>query len=71
MKVIFTQHALLRMSLRMITTEMVQETLSNPQRTGTGYKKRLLAFKAFSGGTVKVVYSVDSERAVVISVMWE
>lgn len=71
MKIIFTKHALLRMSFRKITREMIEETLLNPHRTGIRYKARLLAFRDFSHGTVKVVYSAQGDRALVISVMWE
>lgn len=70
MDILFTQHALLRLSGRSISKEMVRETLENPHRRGIGYKNRLLAFRAFSSGTVKVVYSMEGDRAVVISVMW-
>ncbi|MDO8473153.1 MAG: DUF4258 domain-containing protein [Dehalococcoidia bacterium] len=59
------------MSRRRITEDMVRETLDNPHRKGAGYKNRLLAFKAFDRGTVKVVYRMDGDTAVVISVMWD
>ena len=71
MKIIFTDHAQLRMDIRGISEDMVKEALANPDSTGKGYKNRLLAYKTFNGKTIKVVYAIEGESSVVISVMWE
>ena len=50
---------------------MVKATITNPDRQGKGYKDRLLAFKRFDGGVLKVVYNLEGERAIMITVIWE
>ena len=69
--IIYTDHAIERMSAREITKEMVGETLANPEQTGTGYKSRLLAYKSFGNRRIKVVYTKEDERLVIISVIWD
>ena len=69
--IIYTDHALGRMSVRGITKEMVQDTLVNPEQTGRGYESRFLAYKSFGSRRIKVVYAKEGERPVVISVMWD
>ncbi|MBI2554068.1 MAG: DUF4258 domain-containing protein [Candidatus Rokubacteria bacterium] len=58
---VFTVHAKERMRLRGITEAMVKETVEQPERTGTGYRLRRL----------KVVYTEEGARAVIISTIWE
>ena len=70
-RIIYTDHALSRMSLRGITKEMVRDTLGNPEQTGKGYESRFLAYKSFGNRRVKVVYNKEDERSVVVSVMWD
>jgi len=50
---------------------MVRDTLANPEQTGIGYKSRFLAYKSFGNKRIKVVYTKEDERFVVISVIWE
>jgi len=69
--IIYTDHALGRMSVRGITKEMVRDTLANPEQTGIGYKSRLLAYKSFGNRKIKVVYTKEDERFVIISVIWD
>jgi hypothetical protein len=71
MKIIYTVHARLRMSLRRITEEMVEETLSKPEREGSGYKDKRVAFKSFGQKSIKVVYAIENNDKVIITVMWE
>ena len=69
--IIYTAHALARMSVRGITKEMVRDTLANPEQTGIGYESRLLAYKSFGNRRIKVVYTKEDERFVIISVIWD
>ena len=39
--------------------------------TGTGYRRRLLAFRGYAAGNLKVVYSEEGPRTVIISTIWE
>ena len=69
--IVYTDHALRRMLVRGITREMVRATLVSPEQTGTGYKSRTLAYNSFGDRRIKVVYSVEDKRFVIISVMWD
>jgi len=69
--IIYTAHALGRMSVRGINKEMVRDTLANPEQTGTGYKSRLLAYKSFGNRKIKVIHAKEDERFVIISVIWD
>jgi len=69
-KIYLTHHARLRMVDRGITEDMVTKALTHPDETGTGYRGRAVAFRAFPSGRVKVVYKVEGEDTVVISAMW-
>ena len=71
MKIIFTDHARLRMSQREITENMVKETLESPERTSRGYLNKLLAHKSFKKGSIKIVYVVENNTCIIISVIWE
>ncbi len=70
MEILYTHHARHRILVRSITEEMVEKALSNPDRRGTGYQNRSLAWKTFENGTIKVVYSKENKNYVIISVMW-
>ena len=58
------------MEIRGITEEMVKNTLYKPDEKGKGYQNRNLAFRTFPQGRVKVVYKIENEEIIVISVMW-
>jgi hypothetical protein len=58
------------MGLRGISEEMVLETLFSPERTGTGYRSRSVAWRTFPQGGVKIVYSEKPDAIVVITAMW-
>ena len=70
-RIIYTDHALSRMSVRGVTKEMVRDALANPEQTGVGYESRLLDYKSFGNRRIKVVYTKEDERFVIISVIWE
>jgi hypothetical protein len=71
MNCIFTTHARLRMRLRQVTEEMVATTIGHPDRQGSGYRNRLLAFKRFEEGVLKVVYKLQGDRPFIVTVIWE
>lgn len=68
---VFTIHAKERMEFRGITEAMVRETVERPERTGIGYRRRRLAFRRYSAGVLKVVYTKKGQRAIIISTIWE
>lgn len=71
MKIILTDHAKERMVVRKITEKMIKEALTRPDREGFGYQNRLLVFKSFNNGVIKIVYSKEKNLFVIISVIWE
>ena len=71
MKIILTDHAKDRMVVRKITEKMIKEAITEPDSEGFGYQNRLLVFKSFSGGVIKVVYSKEKNSRIIISVIWE
>ena len=71
MKIILTDHAKERMALRKITEAMIEATIANPDRKSIGYQKKLLSFKSFNAGIIKVVYSRSENFYIIISVIWE
>ena len=71
MKIILTDHAKERMVVRKITEKMIKEAIAKPDSAGFGYQNRLLVFKSFSGGVIKVVYSKEKNLHIIISVIWE
>jgi hypothetical protein len=50
---------------------MVEETLSRPEQEGSGYKDKRVAFKSFGQKSIKVVYTIENDDKVIITVMWE
>ena len=69
--IVYTIHALERMSVRKVSKEMVQKAISEPEQIRTGYKGRSLAYKSYGDERIKVVYTEMTERFIVISVMWD
>jgi len=69
--IIYTSHALGRMSVRGVNKEMVRDTLTNPEQTGIGYKNRFLAYKSWGNKRIKVVYTKEDEGFIIISVIWD
>ena len=71
MKITYTRHAQFRMETRKISKDMVREALTAPDETDTGYKNRKIVYKNFTQGTIKVVYNMEKDNLVIISVMWQ
>ena len=71
MRIVYTDHSARRMSDRGISKLMVEETLKSPDRMSTGYNNRSIAFKSFKEGIVKVIFFIENNDFVVITVMWE
>ena len=71
MKIFLTDHTKERMVLRKITEKMIKEAVTDPDSNGEGYQGRLLVFKAFKTGVIKVVYTKEKDFYIIISVIWE
>jgi len=59
------------MALRGITDEMVRQALEVPDEKGIGYRARVLVYRRFPQGRIKVICVEKQERITVITVMWE
>jgi hypothetical protein len=70
MAIVLTHHARERMGLRGISLPMIEEAVFTPDSTGRGYSDKLLAFKRFPSGVLKVVYAVEGNDHLIISVIW-
>ena len=71
MPMILTHHARERMGLRGVTLSMIEKTIFAPDSIGQGYSNKILAFKRFPEGLLKVVYSVEGSDQVVITAIWQ
>ncbi|MGQ9584303.1 MAG: DUF4258 domain-containing protein [Anaerolineae bacterium] len=69
--IVYTAHARQRMALRGITEELVRQALEAPDEKGVGYRARVVAYRNFPQGRIKVVYVEDNKGITVITVMWE
>jgi len=59
------------MAQRGITLAMVEEAVFTPDSTAKSYGNTIIAFKRFSEGLLKVVYSTLSGDHLIISTIWE
>ncbi|HHT9119772.1 MAG TPA: DUF4258 domain-containing protein [Candidatus Hypogeohydataceae bacterium YC41] len=71
MQYVYTAHALERIQLRNVTEEMVIKTVESPENTGKGYKNRNLAFRRFPEDILKVVFSREKDKIIIITIIWE
>jgi hypothetical protein len=69
--ILLTHHARERMALRGIAESMVEEAIFTPDSTGEGYAGKLLAFKSFPHGRLRVVYFIEHNDHVIVSTIWE
>ena len=71
MAIVLTYHARERMARRGVSETMIEEAIFTPDATGEGYSGKLLAFKRFHRGLLKVVYFTDGSDHVIVSTIWE
>ena len=69
--ILLTHHARERMALRGIAESMVEEAIFTPDSTEESYAGKLLAFKSFPRGRLKVVYFIEHNDHVIVSTIWE
>jgi len=69
--IVLTCHARERMARRGISESMIEEAIFTADAVGEGYAGKLLAFKRFPRGVLKVVYFVDHDEHVIVSTIWE
>jgi len=69
-KFFISGHARHRMIVRKVSVKMIKDTILKSESTGVVYFGRLLAFKYFPGGLLKVVYVIKGKTYFIISVIW-
>ena len=61
-KFVISGHARQRMGIRKISMKMIRDTIFKSEYMSTGYFGRLLAFRSFPRGLLKVVYVREGKR---------
>jgi hypothetical protein len=69
--IIFTHHALLKLSQRGISKMRVIKTLKSPDYKFPSYSGRIIAYKKFDKLYLKVVYKIEDGNIIVITQHWE
>jgi len=68
MRIIYTIHARTRMLERGISESDVEFLLSNPDFVEEGKDKTLIASKRINERTIKIIYSLQDNKIIVITV---
>ena len=71
MAILYTHHARERMTLRRVTTNMVEETIFVPDVVEQEDNGKFRAFRRFPQGLLKVVYAVIGGDHLVVSTIWQ
>ena len=58
------------MTSRRVSVKMIQDTVLKSERDDIGQFSRLLAFKSFRYGVLKVVYIREKSVYYIVSVIW-
>jgi len=68
--IIFTNHALLKLSQRKISKIAVIKTLEYPDYKSPSYSDRMIAYKKFDKMYLKVIYKIEKDNIIVITQHW-
>lgn len=68
MKIIYTLHARMRMLERFVAEKDVELILSDPDFVKEGRNKTLIASKRVDSKTIKVIYSLQGNKVIIITV---
>ena len=70
MRLILTKHTRERMQLRNISERMILDVLLRPDKRSSGYFGRRIHYKKVDVGVLKIVYTIENDSYIVISVIW-
>lgn len=70
-KVVYTRHALERMKQRNISRALVEETVRHADKRIFRKDARIQALKEFPQGVLKVIYTEEETRFLIITTYWE
>ena len=68
MEIIYTLHAKMRMLERIINEKEIEYILSNPDFVDAGRYKTLVASKIIGDKIIKIIYILQSNKIIVITV---
>lgn len=70
MKIVFSDHALIKISQRKISKELITRTVKNPDFIKPSYGFREEKYKQFTRNYLKVVVVKENEEVIVVTVHW-
>lgn len=70
MRIIFSKHALTKLTQRNLSREFVIQTLKNPSFILPGHESRERVFKKFRMNYLEVVFVQENKNMVVITAHW-
>lgn len=71
MRIIFSEHSLLKLKQRNIAKQKVIQTIKKPDVVLPSLSKRILAYKKFGTLYLKVVFIEENDTIVVITQHWD
>ena len=71
MRIIFSEHSLLKLKQRSIAKQKVIQTIRKPDATLPSLSDRILVYKKFGALYLKVVFIKESDTIVVITQHWD
>ena len=71
MRIIFSEHSLLKLKQRNIAKQKVIQTIRKPDVVLPSLSKRALAYKKFGALYLKVVFIKENDTIVVITQHWD
>ena len=71
MRIIFSEHSLLKLKQRSIAKQKVIQTIRNPDVALPSLSNRILAYKKFGALCLKVVFIEESDIIVVVTQHWD
>lgn len=71
MRIIFSEHSLLKLKQRNIAKQKVIQTIKKPDVVLPSLSKRILAYKKFGALYLKVVFIEENDTIVIVTQHWD
>jgi hypothetical protein len=69
LKITLLPHATEQMQLRHVSEDQVRQTVEDPDRSWPGRLRRIIAERDYGTRTVRVIYNVGTDEAVIVTVV--
>ena len=69
MRITLLPHATEQMQLRHVSEDQVRQTVEDPDRAWQGRFRRIIAERDYEARTLRVIYNVGTNEAVVVTVV--